>query len=165
MRYLHILITLAMVAVSNYTYAQGCGQPVPIPPGSCGTAGQELVFETLDWSNPPSTTTTFNQGTDISSSKFRTTTSTSYSGGVVLAHTPGASATHNIWISQCPGGPQLVQERDSCRKSGSGETIVLWTQGAAKARSCNLELDTDYYINYQATDCSGSACKFIRQFY
>ena len=165
MRYLQILITLAMVAVSNYTFAQGCGQPVPIPiddtTGSCGTAGQDLVIDTLSMENL-SGTTLLDQGTAISSSRFTTTASTSGTGTAILGEFPGSTAaTRHIWVSACPGGPALGS---SCDASGFEPGVAL-TKDQSARRACVLDTSTTYYLNYQSTNCSGNSCKMVRQFY
>jgi hypothetical protein len=159
MRDLQILITLAMVAVSNYTYAQGCGI-IPPDTGSCGPISPP-VFENFEWSSGTGLTQVIKMlGYNASSSCFQTTSGTQYAGQLALQPTTGwGNVSRKVWISGSPGGAPVSSK---CTAEGAGP-VIRWTQ--YDNRYCDLQPETVYYLNFQnTTNCpSGVNCSSYLQ--
>ena len=132
-------------------------EPTPPPvDSSCSAESQELVFETLDWSNQGGQTVV-NSTRTVSASRFTTTAGSSFAGYVTVVPTTGTGdVTRKIWISQCPGGAPVSAK---CEDTGT-EARVTWTQ--FDNAYCDLNTNTTYYLNYQNLNGSGSLFRNFR---
>jgi hypothetical protein len=152
--------------------------PPPPPPGQCGTLGQELVFETLNWKSQPGTVKISIGKTD-KASKIVTTSSTQYAGAIaVVPTTAQGQVWRRVWISECPGtapldqttskynyvnGQIVIETVNKCDVGGT-QLQLNWSQEAnpSTLTACKLETETEYYINYSNDGCNSSDCPMYR---
>ncbi len=152
--------------------------PQAPPPGVCGTVGQELVFDTINWAKPPGTTL-IHIGKINKASRFTTTSSRLFTGSVAVVPATGqTSITRRVWISSCPGAPALNQtyNRTVTQSDGSKSTVTVkkcevtgtqpqlpWSQEITPSiTKCKLEPGTEYYLNYSNLNCGTTDCPMYR---
>ena len=135
--------------------------------GSCGAlpSGAQLAYAIPDIENPGGTTVIRHRST-IKAMGFVTTDRVNYQGQFSFAAFSGTETVNrNIWISECPGVP-FTSVESLCRKSGKANAVVNWGQATSATWDCELELNKQYYINIQNTNCpTGVNCNSYRDIY
>ncbi|RVU30315.1 Ig-like domain-containing protein [Neptunomonas marina] len=130
---------------------------------ACGNLPSYIdIGQSINWASPGGQETIKTQGTtEVFSRPFTTTSGGSYGGTINIAE--GATfenVVRKVWISECPGGPAISAK---CETEGVSSRTIRWGQ-VAGYRYCELDKNTDYYLNMQNTaNCSGqSTCTGYR---
>lgn len=131
--------------------------------GACGPLpeGVEMTAD-LNWASTGSQTRIAIKD-QIKSTRFVSTNNPLYEGQVSITSTTGNSGVkREVWISKCPGvvTPEMGTR---CTATGNSTTVVYWHQ--RDHYYCDLELNTEYYINVRNVECPDSSCDVYRNVY
>lgn len=132
--------------------------------GNCGAtpSGVEIVPSnefSINWSTTKQDTHLEVDNIDTSAIPVLTTAATTTSGFIRAAEaSQSASVQRTLWISECPGGAAIPV--GSCSTTGTVNVKVRWKMPASGINFsyCELEPNTNYYINIKNNDCLSSHC-------
>lgn len=130
---------------------------------NCGnTTAIVIADERNNWPNITSTTAQ-NPNSILQNATesiwVKTSASGSETGLFAIVPTSTGGQTLRISISECPGDfdvADLPGDQSRCAFQGTDGSI-RWTEGDPAGRKCNLQPDTEYYINMTFTTAAGGS--------
>lgn len=137
-------------------------EPPPQPPlrsSGCRTPGGVQVPATINWTQPGGQVLC-----DIAQPvawAFTTTANPDYQGQISTVEASSRGGLRRVWISQEPGGVPLAPR---CATIGRESAVVRWAQGPMRS-TCQLELNTRYYVNVEFMECKYASCLLYRNIY
>jgi len=132
--------------------------------GNCGTtpANVDIVPSSdysINWAVTKQDTHLEVDNINIAAISVTTSAATLTSGFVrFAASVQSANVSRTMWLSECPGGSVLPV--GNCSVTGSSNKKVRWEmpQADLSLGYCELEPNTNYYINIQNGTCATSHC-------
>lgn len=134
----------------------------------CGALPAHVVIVpsstySIDWSQPQFSAFLELDTTDTSSIPVHTSSATNSLGFIQFVGIAGTSnIVRTLWISDCPGDSELEAV---CKVTGSeAPTRIDWSMEAITS-NCNLNSNSDYFINIQNLTCTAPHCNIALDFF